>query len=351
MTDINSYTLIEDASILTALKQLNETATQILFIINEKEQAIGTVTDGDIRRALIGGASLETRVGDICLRSFEAFHETNYNLDDLARIRRKQIRVIPILDAHGKIQRIVNLEKIKSILPIDAVIMAGGRGERLRPLTDTKPKPLLPLGNKVIMEYNVDNIVSMGIDNITVCIRYLGEQIKDFFGDGADRGIRMHYVTEDKPLGTLGAVTLIEHFEHDVVLVMNSDLFTDIDLEEFYLHFIQSGADMSVAATPYNISVPYAVMKTDKDCVTSFEEKPTYTYYSNAGIYLIRRSLLETLTKDERCDTTDLMDRLLATGGKLTYFPIVGYWLDIGTPEEYRKARDIISYIKPDKIH
>lgn len=345
MTNLDTCTLPESASILEALKLLNISPAQTLFILNGENSVVGVITDGDIRRALIGGATLETTVGEICIRKFEYFTHDNYTLNDVSRIRERGIYIIPILNKEAKIERIINLRKQKTMLPLDAVIMAGGRGERLRPLTDEKPKPLLPLGNKVIMEYNVDNIVSMGIDNITVCIRYLGEQIKDFFGDGSDRGVRVHYVTEDKPLGTLGAVTLIEHFEHDVVLVMNSDLFTDINLEEFYQHFIQSGADMSVAATPYNISVPYAVMKTDEDFVTSFEEKPTYTYYSNAGIYLIKRSLLQTLPKDARCDATELMEQLLLKGGKLTYFPITGYWMDIGTPEEYRKAKDIIRFI------
>lgn len=346
MTNINKCTLSVQSNVLDALKKLNSSSSLTLFVVDEAESVIGTVTDGDIRRALISGATLDSPIGDICICQFEAIRGGDFSPDDLSRIRRKNIHVVPVLDAENRIERLIDLREVKTILPVDAVIMAGGRGERLRPLTDTTPKPLLPLGNKVIMEYNVDNIASMGIDNVTVCIRYLGEQIQAYFGDGAAKGLRMRYVTEDKPLGTLGAITRIDHFEHDVVLVMNSDLFTDINLEEFYLHFLQSGADMSVAATPYNISVPYAVMKTDKDRVTSFEEKPTYTYYSNAGIYMIRRSLLETMTRDERCDTTDLMDRLLAGGGKLTYFPIVGYWLDIGTPEEYRKAKDIIKYIK-----
>lgn len=345
MSPLTSYTLSVHSSILDALKAINNTPCLTLFVLDDQERVIGTVTDGDIRRALIRGAALENPVGEIVSHHFEAVRGGDFTPDNFVRIRKKGIRIVPVLNDEGHIKKLIDLCNVKTFLPVDAVIMAGGRGERLRPLTDTRPKPLLPLGNKVIMEYNVDNIVSMGIDNITVCIRYLGEQIKDFFGDGSDRGVRMHYVTEDKPLGTLGAVTLIEHFEHDVVLVMNSDLFTDINLEEFYQHFVQSGADMSVAATPYNISVPYAVMKTDEDFVTSFEEKPTYTYYSNAGIYLIKRSLLQTLPKDARCDVTDLMEQLLQRGGKLTYFPITGYWMDIGTPEEYRKAKDIIRFI------
>ncbi len=345
MTPLPSYTLSEHSSILDALRAINDTPCLTLFVLDCQQRVVGTVTDGDIRRALIRGAALETPISEIASHHFEAIRGDDFTPDNFVRIRKKGIHIVPVLDAEGHIKRLIDLRNVKTFLPVDAVIMAGGRGERLRPLTDSKPKPLLPLGNKAIMEYNVDNIVSTGIDNITVCIRYLGEQIKNFFGDGKDRGIRMHYVTEDTPLGTLGAVTRIEHFEHNIVLVMNSDLFTDIDLEEFYQHFIQSGADMSVAATPYNISIPYAVMKTNEDFVTSFEEKPTYTYYSNAGIYLIKRSLLQTLPKDARCDATELMEQLLLKGGKLTYFPITGYWMDIGTPEEYNRAKDIIRFI------
>lgn len=346
MEKLELYTLGECADILEALRTLDKSAAQTLFVVNDDSVVVGSLTDGDIRRALIHGAALDSKIGEVCLRGFEFLQSDNYSLEDLSRIRHKNIHVVPVLDSSKKIKKIIDLRKVRTLLPVDAVIMAGGRGERLRPLTDTTPKPLLPLGDKVIMEYNVDKIASMGIDNVTVCIRYLGEQITQYFGNGSERGLNIIYIKEDKPLGTLGAVTRISHFEHDTVLVMNSDLFTDIDLESFYYHFIKSGADMSVAATPYTISVPYAVMKTEGDCITNFEEKPTYTYHSNAGIYLIKRNLLESLPKDVRIDATELMEQLLQQGGKLTYFPITGYWMDIGTHEEYRKAQNIIRFIR-----
>lgn len=347
MLNVKDCLIGRGSTILQALAALNQTAALTLFVVEESdERIIGTVTDGDIRRALVSGATLDSSIEHVFQRQFHYVVRNQTSAEKLAKLRRKNIKVLPMLTPEGRLYKIIDLREVKTLLPIDAVIMAGGRGERLRPLTDTRPKPLLPLGDKVIMEYNVDNIISMGIDNLTACVRYLGEQIREYFGDGSSRGVRMRYVTEEKPLGTLGAITLIDHLEHDAVLVMNSDLFTDIDLEEFYRHFIESGADMSVAATSYNISVPYAVMKTEGENIVSFEEKPTYTYYSNAGIYLIKRSLLETLPKDERCDATDLMQQLVHQGGKLTYFPITGYWLDIGTPEEYRKAKEIIKFIR-----
>lgn len=340
------YIIRKEATVMDALKQLNNTRTFTLFVVDEWEKVVGALTDGDIRRGLINGVSLQSDVYAICLKSFRYVDDKNNTPKYIGELRRLGIRLVPYLSANGKIEKFIDLQKTLGLLPIDAVIMAGGRGERLRPLTDTLPKPLLPLGDKPIIEYNVDRMLSYGIGNITISVRYLGQQIQDYFGDGSSKDACIRYVDEDRPLGTLGAVSLIHHFTNDVVLVMNSDLFTDIDLEEFYLHFLQSQADMAVASVPYNVTVPYAVMQTSDGLVHAFEEKPTYTYYSNAGIYLIKRSVLETLEEGERCDATDLMQRLISNGQRLTYFPIVGYWIDIGKPEDYKKAQEFIKYVK-----
>ncbi len=331
---------------MDALRQLNKTQTFTLFVVDESERVVGALTDGDIRRGLIHGCSLETDVFSICLKSFRYVDRENSSPQKIAELRRLGIRLIPYISAEGKIEKLIDLQKTKGLLPIDAVLMAGGRGERLRPLTDDTPKPLLPLGEKPIIEYNIDRMVGYGVENITISVHYLSDKIKDYFGNGEHKGVHIRYIDEDKPLGTLGAVSTIRHFENDVVLVMNSDLFTNIDLEEFYLHFIESGADMAVASIPYNITVPYAVMQTSDGLVRAFEEKPTYTYYSNGGIYLIKRSIIEELNEGERCDATDLMQQLIDSGRRLTYFPIVGYWIDIGKPEDYKKAQEFVKYIK-----
>lgn len=342
---LSDYLIPQGSTLMDALKMLNKTQTFTLFVTDPTGRVTGALTDGDIRRALIGGASTESPVEDICLKSFRYIDAENYTPRRLEEIRRLGIRLVPFLSPDGRIERLIDLQKVRGLLPVDAVLMAGGRGERLRPLTDTRPKPLLPLGGKPIVEYNIDRMVSFGIDNITLSVRYLGEQIKACFGDGSGKGVHIRYVDEDRPLGTLGAVSKIRHFTHDTVLVMNSDLFTNIDLGEFYAHFLESGADMSVASIPYNIAVPYAVMQTEGGLIRSFEEKPTYTYYSNGGIYLIRRQVLEELKENEPCDATDLMQRLLDEGRRLTYFPIVGYWIDIGKPEDYKKAQEFIKFL------
>lgn len=331
---------------MDALKRLNRTQTFTLFVVDTENRVLGALTDGDIRRGLIGGATLQSPVYDVCLKSFRYVNADTNTPKYISELRALGIRLIPFLSAQGTIEKLIDLQKVRGLLPIDAVLMAGGRGERLRPLTDTTPKPLLPLGGKPIVEYNIDRMCSYGIENITLSIRYLGEQIKDRFGDGSTKDIHISYVEEDRPLGTLGAVSMIHHFKNDVVLVMNSDLFTNIDLEEFYLHFLESNADMAVASVPYNVTVPYAVMDTADGLIHAFEEKPTYTYYSNAGIYLIKRSILNGMKEGERCDATDLMQRLIDSGGRVTYFPIVGYWIDIGKPEDYKKAQEFIKYVK-----
>lgn len=345
--NISKHIIDKDASILDALRQLNATTNFTLFVVDENKKVVGAVTDGDIRRGLIAGASMNDAIYSICHKSFRYIDDKVKDTPSLFNeIKKSGITLVPYLDDCGCIKKLIDLRHTNALLPIDAVLMAGGRGERLSPLTDNCPKPLLPLGGKPIIEHNIDRILSFGISNITLSVRYLSNQLKEYFGDGTQLGASINYVEENSPLGTIGSVSLIEEFHNDTVLVMNSDLFTNIDLEEFYTHFIEAGADMSIASIPYNVSVPYAVMEFDGDKVKSLVEKPTYTYYSNAGIYLIKKSVLQQLEYGKHCDATDLMQRLIDKGDKVTSFPIVGYWIDIGRHEDYKKAQEFIKYVK-----
>lgn len=200
--NIENYIIRRDATVMDALKQLNATQTFTLFVVDEAGKVIGALTDGDIRRGLITGASLATDVYAICLKSFRYINDRINTPRYIRELKGLGIRLAPYLSAEGKIEKLIDLQKVQGLLPIDAVVMAGGRGERLRPLTDAMPKPLLPLGGKPIVEYNIDRMVSYGIGNITISVRYLGEQIKAHFGDGASKGANIRYVDEDRPLGT-----------------------------------------------------------------------------------------------------------------------------------------------------
>jgi NDP-sugar pyrophosphorylase family protein len=224
--------------------------------------------------------------------------------------------------------------------------MAGGRGIRLSPLTDNTPKPLLPIGGAPIIEHIIERISLFGVKKIYISINYLGEKIKKYFGDGTSRDIQIKYIEEDMALGTIGAVSKINHFEHSYVLITNSDLLSNINYEDFFLDFIHKDADMAVVTIPYNVNIPYAVLETKDKNVINFKEKPTYTYYSNAGIYLVKKSILNTIPKDTFYNATDLMEELLKASKKIISYPLIGYWLDIGNPDDFAKAENDIKKIE-----
>ena len=228
---------------------------------------------------------------------------------------------------------------------MQAVIMAGGKGERLRPLTEKTPKPLLPVGNKAIIDHNVDRLIQYGVDHISVTTNYLAEQLESHFAQPHGE-VQIQCVREPKFLGTIGAVRLVKEFYNDVVLVMNSDLFTDIDFEDMYLHFIENDADMSIAAVPYTVSIPFGICDLEGRDVKGIVEKPTYNYYANAGIYMLRREVVDMIPKNEFYNATDLIEALVKNGSKVIRYPLKGTWIDIGTLSEYQKAKDLAKHMK-----
>jgi NDP-sugar pyrophosphorylase family protein len=306
---------------------------------------IGSLTDGDIRRGFLRGLGLSDSVDKFMSYPFHYLSDDGIDQRHIREIKQKGIRLLPLLNSEGKVKDVIDFGKMVTLLPLDAVLMAGGRGERLRPLTDTTPKPLLMVGKKPILEHNIDHLCQFGIRNYHITVRYKGDMIEDYFGSGENKGIQIQYIHEAEPLGTIGSVSLITEFRHDVVLVMNADLFTNIDLEDFYDDFRDQGADMSVASVPYNVDVPYAVLSLQDDRVQGLREKPTYTYHSNAGIYLIRRELLSAIPVQKSYNATDFIEALVASGKKVIRYPVIGYWIDIGKPEDYQKVQEIAKHI------
>lgn len=349
MIELNTYCISQTATIREALKRINETSGsgQMLFVLNDIQQVVATLSDGDIRRGLIAGHELNEPVEQIMFRNFRYLKEGNIQIEQLRQFREQQLPIVPILDKEGHLCDIINLKKQKSLLPIDAVIMAGGKGERLRPLTLTTPKPLLPVGNKAIIDHNVDRLISYGVDHISVTVNYLAEQLEEHYKEPHE-GVQVECVREPKFLGTMGAVRLVKEFHNDVVLVMNSDLFTDIDFEDMYLHFIENKADMSIAAVPYTVSIPFGICDLDGRDVKGIVEKPTYNYYANAGIYMLRREVLNTIPENEFYNATDLIDALVQKKSKVIRYPLKGTWIDIGSMSEYNKAQDLIKHMKEE---
>jgi NDP-sugar pyrophosphorylase family protein len=184
------------------------------------------------------------------------------------------------------------------------------------------------------------------MDDFWITVNYLGEQIEEYFGNGNQKNLNINYVWEDEPLGTIGSVSKIENFIHDYVLVTNSDILTNLDYEDFFIRFIEEEADFAVVSIPYKVEIPYAVLETSNGHVMNFKEKPTYTYYSNGGIYLMKREVTKRIPKNCFYNTTDLMEELIASGKKVLSYPQSGYWLDIGKPEDFEKAQEDIKTIK-----
>jgi len=329
---------------LSILDQLG-VASSVLFVVDADNKLLGSVTDGDIRRGFLRDASVKDSITSVMnVNCKKVYH---YNLDNsfINYCRREGVNYIPVLCDEHKIIDILNLHDYKEVIAADAVIMAGGRGERLMPLTKDIPKPMLKVGNKPIIEYNIDRLQKFGVRNIHISINYLGQQIKDYFGDGAEKGLNIRYVHENRPLGTIGSITLVPSFEQDIILLMNSDLLTNIDFGDFYREFIKSDSDMGVATIPHHIDLPYAILELEDSTVKSLKEKPRYTYFANAGIYLIKRSVLRHVPGDQPFNATDLMDKVLVSQEKIFHYPILGYWLDIGRMNDFYKAQEDIKHI------
>ena len=337
-------TLVRDA--IERLNSLSGKNNHTLFVLNEEKQLVGTISDGDIRRGMLANKTISDKVTEVMQGNFKFLKHKQFSIDDVDALRKKEITLVPLLGSSNELIQIIDLNNYRSLLPLDVVIMAGGEGRRLRPLTEFLPKPMLLVGEKPILEHNIDRLNKFGIRNVYISINYLGEKIIDYFKDGSAKELKIKYCKEDKPLGTIGSIKLIESIESDVVLVMNSDLLTNINFEEFYKDFVEKKADMSVATIPYNVSIPYAVLETNEENVVSLQEKPTYTYYSNAGIYLIKKEILNYIPYGDFYNATELMEKVIQENKKLTYYPLHCYWLDIGSPNDYSKANDDIHHIK-----
>lgn len=345
-TDI--HIISSDISVREALRRLNSLSgqTMTLFLTESPGQRlVGSLTDGDVRRALIGGLSLEASVSEAANHSPRFIRSNDGEMvDSLRELRRSGISLVPVVDDKGAIERIIDLKATPTRLPLSAILMAGGKGERLRPMTLTTPKPLLQIEGKAIIDYNIEALARCGIEDISVTVNYLAEQLEEHFADGV-AGVRVKTVREDRPLGTIGSARLADIPAEGNTLVMNSDLLTSISFEELYLRHRDTGADITVAVIPYQISVPFAILGLEGEQVTSISEKPSYTHFANAGIYIISNRLLHALP-DGRTDATDLIEKAIADGLKVVTSPVNGSWVDIGSPGDFATARQLMKHHK-----
>ena len=344
MKDFSNNLILYNIGIIEAMQKLNKVPeTLTLFVVDEKQKLLGTLTDGDIRRGFIKGLTLSDLVSSFMITNFRAI-KNGFSLTEFKKSRLAGIRLLPVLNEADQITKIYDLKKRKSILPLECVIMAGGRGLRLGPLTDKTPKPMLPLGGMPIIEHNIDRLISFGIETIYISVRYLGQQIVDYFGDGSSKGISIQYIWEDEPLGTVGALSLVNQYNTDHILVMNSDLFTDADFEDLYLTVLEKKADMGVASVKHNVRVPYGIFREKDNYINGIKEKPIFTNYANAGIYIFNRKIIQQIPRNRFFNITDLMELMIKNNQTLIHNPIIGYWVDIGQPQDYLNAQEIVKH-------
>lgn len=347
MNDISKYIIPSSATLSDALIALNNLSGDVLtlLVVDQTGKMLGTLTDGDVRRNLIVSKDLQTSITEAMNVHFKYATQNHTDVRFIHEMREAGVILLPVLDENKKIVTLYNFKKLRSVLPIDAVLMAGGKGERLRPLTERIPKPLLPVNGKPIIDYNIERLIHFGVNHISVTVNYLKDQIEEHFSKPIEN-VQVQCVPEPRFLGTIGSLSFIENFNNDTILIMNSDLFTNIDYEEFFLHFKDHQADMSVASVPYTVNIPYGIFELEGRDIKGVVEKPTYNYYANAGIYLIKKNLLKLIPRDTFYNATDLLKDLIENGYNVIRFPITGYWLDIGNHSEYAKACDLIHHIK-----
>ena len=347
MEEIKKLLLNPTSTIKEALQIIDKGAMKIALVVDDEEKLIGTLSDGDIRRALLGEASLESVIENIYFKN-PTFANINDSKESIVQIAlRKQIYQIPIVDNEGKL---VKIEELSNLLKTDAkhnrvVLMAGGLGTRLRPLTQDTPKPLLKVGNKPILETIIENFAKYGFVNITISVNYKADMIKEYFGDGSALGVNIDYIEESKRLGTAGALSLIKERPQEPFFVMNADLLTNVNFEHLLdFHLIERSV-ATMCVREYDYQVPYGVIETKGSLITSIEEKPLHKFFVNAGIYMLSPQVFEYIPKNEFYDMPTLFEDIIAEELKCISFPIHEYWLDIGRMEEFEQAQNEYSEI------
>jgi dTDP-glucose pyrophosphorylase/CBS domain-containing protein len=319
----------------------------IALIVNEDKQLISTITDGDVRRGILAGLSLDEPVSGLlpikALLPRPLPLTAPLNLDSstlLQMMRENAVRQIPLVNDKDQVVDIVILrDLLSSQTPLQAVVMAGGKGTRLRPLTDNIPKPMLSVGDRPLMELTIEKLYNSGIRHVDVSTNYLAESIIEYFGNGSAFGVELNYIKEDRPLGTAGALGLMDT-PGGTILVINGDVLTEVNFEAMLAYHQEQNSELTVGVRQYGMQVPYGVLECDGPNVRHLKEKPNLTFLVNAGIYLLEPSVYQYIPKDIRFDMTDLIQKLLDDNRPVMSYPIIEYWLDIGQPADYEQAQN-----------
>jgi len=327
------------ASLLDAMKVIDNNSSQFALVVDENSVLLGTLTDGDIRRALLRGQTL----GSLCQHAmndkFRFFTCNDGYASMQAKMKLEEVRQMPVLNEEGKVLDLVFLDEFdKSKLPNSVVVMAGGLGKRLRPFTENCPKPMLPIGGKPMLEILLEQCIDCGFSNFYFSVNYLKNQVIDYFQSGDRWGVNIDYLEESRPLGTAGSLRLLSDKVDQPFLVLNGDVLTRLDYSKLLSFHDEHGASATMCVRDYQVNIPFGVVKTDGFELSCFDEKPSYNYLVNAGVYVVNPGMLSFVQENEVMDMPSLLGRLQKAGQKVSVCPVHEYWIDVGRPEALQQA-------------
>lgn len=329
-----------------ALTVINAAALRICLVVDDKRHLLGVVTDGDIRRAILSNMALTQSVTEVMNKTPITVSAKLSRAQLLETMRSYSILSLPVLNESGQLIGLETWERATSQPTYDnpVLIMAGGFGTRLKPLTDACPKPMLKVGDKPILETLLNQFIKAGFKNIYISTHYMPEHITDYFGDGSAWGANIKYIHEKNPLGTGGALGLLPaELPKLPLIMMNGDVLTTVDFNSLLDFHIQNGSDATMCVREYSYQIPYGVITGEGNNITSMVEKPVHHFFVNAGIYVINPYIVQSVTKGERVDMPTLLEIHMQANKRISMFPLHEYWLDIGRMEDFNRAQSDIA--------
>ena len=343
--DWRSPLLPIDSTLGDLIESLDKNQYRIVLIVDQENKLKGTVTDGDIRRALLRGESMSSP-SSVAMEK----NPTTLGQDASAQyavqvIRKKSVMHLPVLDDR---KQVIGLKTARELLikkqrPNPVLLMAGGFGKRLLPLTQDTPKPLLRVGEKPILQTTLERLIDDGFERFFISVSYLAEQVQNYFGDGSEWGVQIDYLEEPKPLGTAGAISLLNRGEiTDPLLVMNGDLLTKVDFSDLLKFHRNQNSSATLCVRDHEFQIPYGVVHSNGSRITQIEEKPSQKYHVNAGIYIFEPEVLSDTAFCPPCDMPTVLNKLVSCGRNVGMFPIHEYWIDIGSLKDFERARSEI---------
>ena len=342
MKNIEDIIVKESTSILEVLQIIDKSSKQLAIVVDDNKRLLGTISDGDIRRALLNNISLNESVKDIYFKTPTVANINNSKEEIINICRVKKIHQIPVVDDNGNLIGIEILDELisKEEKTNKVILMVGGLGTRLRPLTENTPKPMLKVGNKPILQTIVEKFAEYGYINIVMCVNYKSHIIQDYFGDGKEFGVNIEYILEEQRMGTAGALSLLTEKPIEPFFVMNGDLLTNVNFEHLHDYHLSNNSMGTMCVREYDFQVPYGVVNISNSKITSIEEKPTHKFFVSAGIYMLSPEVLEFIPQNQFYDMPTLFEKMISEKQNAISFPLREYWLDIGRMEEFEKANN-----------